>query len=136
MKCNLISQVRSTIGILSIIVLCSTAYGNQESAEGLSWYLGHGNPNVTVTVTVRKSKLWAKVWSNIPATELQSLNSLLWNKHRDDYVVINDYNKDGFMDIGVMKGSGYGGSNICYSIYLYEPIVYSYNNTSSITVCE
>ncbi len=134
MEYNFINQARNTVGILSTIALCSTAYANKESAEGSSWHLDYGKPKVTVSV--KKSKLMAEVWSNIPATELQTLNSLLWNKHRNNYVAIKDYNKDGFMDISVIKGSGYGGSDICYSVYLYEPIVYSYNNTPSITVCE
>ena len=114
-------------------LVISTASATEENREEASWYLGYGNPDVYITIV--NSKINAQAWSNTPAIQLQTFNQHLWEQSSDNYIKIKDYNKDGYMDIGVMKGSGYGGSDACYAIYIYSPVAYSYRNRPSMTAC-
>ncbi len=121
-------------GFLAELLFSGFSIAEGDSFEGHHWYLGSGTPDVSVTVV--DSKIMAKAWSNIPSIELQTINTLLLSEHADDYVMIKDYNSDGVLDVGVMKGSGYGGSNACYAVYEYDALVYSYRNKASMTVCQ
>ncbi len=107
---------------------------DRDSHEGMNWYLGSGTPDVEVTIV--NSKVTAKAWSNMPSIELQTINALLLSENTERYIQIKDYNSDGVLDIGVMKGSGYGGSNACYAVYEYDSLVYSYSNKASMTACK
>ena len=103
-------------------------------SEGKVWYSTSGSPNVTVAID--GTKVTATVWSDIPSVDLQVVNTLLVDEFPNQYVKIQDYNKDGVLDVGIMKGVGYGGSNACYSVYEYDPVAFSYRNDATMTFCK
>jgi hypothetical protein len=120
--------------IFSVFVTNNTlANNNNEAGRHTTWH--SGNAQFSVWVSILKTNVNVTVWSDVPAVTLQKVNSHLWNTYGKQYVLINDFNRDGQLDIGIMEGAGVAGSDKCYAVYEYVPAHFSYRNTSSMMVC-
>ena len=114
------------------VLIASLLITGFAQAEGKHWRSGAGSS--VVSIAIHKAKVTASVGSNAP-TELQTVNSMLLKEHGDSYVKVKDFNADGKMDVGVMKGAGYGGSNACYAVYELNTTGSSYQSKASMTAC-
>lgn len=100
------------------------------------WFSNSSAP--AVRVYIKGSFVYAQLSDrslNLPATKLKHVSGNLLNEYAADYIKIQDFNRDRFSDIGVLKSVGYGGSNRCYAIFEYMPSFYSYKTRSTKTVC-
>lgn len=129
---------KSLISLLFILVatnaMSNDRYANYE-AQG-EWYSNSTNP--AVKVFIRGSYVYAELRNrkqNLPATKLKRVNGVLLNEYTNQFIRIQDFNSDKFADIGVLKSVSYGGSNRCYSVFVYSPKFYTYKSKSSKTVC-
>ena len=123
----------ATLSLLLPACSHSTTTKNKISTE--IWASKYGKPNITVRVknnmvTVKNTKKNPKVKQN-----LQYTNSLLLNRFSKKYIKIRDYTSNGYNDIAIMKGAGYGGNNRCYKIYPYQPLKMRFDKRSQLTVC-
>ncbi len=129
---------RSNSNVLSIIIfgfilsLTGLAFASDPDRKK-EWYSGEMNPEVWVSI--KKSMVIVTVWSNVPATTLQKTNTNLWKDFDDQYVLIEDFNKDGKTDVGVLEGADLAGGNKCYAVYEYAPPLLSFFDKPSMTVC-
>lgn len=73
--------------------------------------------------------------NQLPAIRLKSVNNVLFNEYAKDYININDFDHDGWLDVGILKSLGYGGGKRCYSVYQYKPELYSFSSRASKTAC-
>lgn len=121
--------------LLLLMTLMSSFAGSQlaVAADQVVWYSTGTSPEVEVSLS--GSELIATVWGNIPAVSLQRVNTQLYETYSDLYVRIEDFNKDGVADIGVLSGASLGGGNLCYRVYEYVPLVYSYSNKPAFRWC-
>lgn len=132
---NTVFRIILFVFIAFSILLTNSAFASNKSESGhyKTWHSGNGR--LEVWVSIIKTNVSVTVWSDVPAVTLQKVNSHLWNLYDKQYVLINDFNRDGQLDIGVMEGSGLAGNDKCYAVYEYSPKRFSYQNTSSMTVC-
>ena len=129
---NIPRNVLSTIMFVCILLLAGRAFAGDTGMQK-EWYSAKTNPEVWVSI--KKSEVIVTVWSNVPATILQKANSNLWKDFDDQYVLIEDFNKDGKTDVGVLEGADVAGGNKCYAVYEYAPAILSFFDIPSMTVC-
>lgn len=111
-------------------------YVNYEG-QGI-WTSEINQPAVKVFIQASsvKVKLLSDSKSNdLPAITLKRINSHLLNEYTSHFIKIQDFDKDGWMDIGVLKSAGVAGSKLCYSVFEYKPDFYSYSSRVTKTVC-
>jgi cbb3-type cytochrome oxidase subunit 1 len=126
-----------TVSFLMMVLMLSTAYPNNRytNYEGQGvWNSVSSEPVVRVTIQGSTVKVNA-IASGLPAISLKKVNSHLLNEYTEHYIKIQDYNNDGFVDIGVLKSAGLGGSKLCYAVYAYKPDFYSFSARASKTIC-
>ncbi|MEE9326330.1 MAG: hypothetical protein V3U71_03465 [Cocleimonas sp.] len=126
-----------TVSFLMMALLLSTAHANNRytNYEGQGvWNSVSSEPVVRVTIQGSTVKV-NTTSSNLPEISLKKVNSHLLNEYTEHYIRIQDYNNDGFVDIGVLKSAGLGGSKLCYAVYAYKPDFYSFSARASKTIC-
>ncbi len=132
---NTIFRMKLLILIIFSVLVSNNVFANNKSETGQHKTWHSGNAQFGVWVSILKTNVSVTVWSDVPAVTLQKVNSHLWNAYDKQYVIINDFNQDGQLDIGVMEGAGLAGNDKCYAVYEYVPTRFSYRNTSSMMVC-
>ena len=70
-----------------------------------------------------------------PPTQLEAINPFLARGWPRQYVLINDYDKDGLKDIAVLQSVGHGGLDRCYAIYRYNLQAEQFNSHKSFDRC-
>ncbi len=110
-------------------------------------YRGQGNWSFNsnkqaVQVFIKGSYVYARAQSQppLPATRLKRVNSNLLNDYTGQYIVIEDFNHDGWQDVAVLKSIGFSGNRElayehCYAVFDYVPAFYSFRSKASKTVC-
>ena len=103
--------------------------------QGL-WTSDSSSP--AVEVSIKGQYVYARFMddNNFPAIRLKRFNTNLLNEYTEQFIKLQDYNKDGYLDIAVLKSSGYGGSDLCYSVFKFRPDFYTYEGRKSMTVCD
>lgn len=125
------------VSFLMMTLLLSTAQANNRytNYEGQGvWNSVSSQPVVRVTIQASTVKV-NTTSSNLPEISLKKVNSDLLNEYTEHYIRIQDYNNDGFVDIGVLKSAGLGGSKLCYAVYPYKANFYSFSARASKTIC-
>jgi len=96
----------------------------------------------SVQVFIKGSYVYAQAQNQkqLPAARLKRVNSNLLNDYTGQYIVIEDFNNDGWQDIGVLKSVGFTGNRElqyehCYAVFDYVPGFYSFRSRPSKTVC-
>lgn len=117
------------------VLVTDHALASNKSEVGKYKLWHSGNGRMEVWVSIEKSDVNVTVWSDVPVMTLQKVNSHLWETYGKQYISINDFNRDGQLDIGVMEGAGLAGNDKCYAVYEYMPEQFSYRSKSSMTVC-
>ena len=69
----------------------------------------------SITVTIRKDRIGLE-----KPSEFEDIESLS-NFTHESLITIGDYNFDGYSDIGILTGVGYGGVNIFRDYHFYDP---------------
>jgi hypothetical protein len=135
----------SKIIFLSVSLLFSAA--SVQANNRYENYQGQGiwsfrSDKQAVQVFIKGSNVYAQVQSQtqLPATRLKRVNSNLLNDYTGQYIVIEDFNNDGWQDIGVLKSVGFTGNRECqgehcYAVFEYVPGFYSFRSKASKTVC-
>ncbi len=72
----------------------------------------------SITVTIGKDRIELEKSSEFE--DMESLESMS-NTAYESVITINDYNFDGYNDIGILTGVGYGGVNIFRDYHFYDP---------------
>ena len=115
------------------------AYANERytSFDGQGLWTSDSN-SPAVEVSIKGQYVYARFVSdnNFPAIRLKRFNSNLLNEYTEQFIKLQDYNKDGYLDIAVLKSAGYGGSDLCYSVFKFRPDFYTYDGRKSMTVCD
>lgn len=115
-----------------VATMANDRYINYEG-QGI-WTSGSGSP--VVQVTLKGSSVYAKViGQDLPDIRLKTINSELLNEYTERFIMMQDYTKDNFTDIAVLKSVGFGGANRCYSVFEYLPDFYSFRSRSTKTIC-
>lgn len=124
---------------LFVLFIAASATANDKYAnfQGQGeWYSSASNPAVKIFIKgvhVYAESLNRKL--NLSATQLKRVNGGLLNEYTNQYIKVQDFNHDGFDDIGVLKSVSYGAGTRCYSVFNYMPNYYSYKTKSTKTVC-
>jgi len=127
--------------IIGLLITAFNAVGNDRyinfDGQGI-WTTELNTP--AVSVFLKDSSVYAKISAqnsanNLPPIRLKRINSDLLNEHTENFIRIHDYNDDGWLDVAVLKSSGYGLSKLCYSVFEYQPDFYSYSPRVSKTIC-
>ncbi|MEE9445751.1 MAG: hypothetical protein V3V19_08820 [Cocleimonas sp.] len=100
------------------------------------WSSDSSSPAVEVSIKGRYVYAQFVDENNFPALRLKRFNSSLLNEYTEQFVKLQDYNKDGYLDIAVLKSASYGGDSLCYSVFNFLPNLYTYDARKSMTVCE
>ncbi len=132
---NTIFHMKLLVLIIFSVLVANNVFANNKNETGKYKTWHSGNAQFGVWVSILKTNVSVTVWSDVPAVTLQKVNSHLWSAYDKEYVLINDFNRDGQLDIGIMEGAGLAGNDKCYAVYEYVPIRFSYRNTSSMMVC-
>ena len=69
----------------------------------------------SITVTIGKDRIELKKPSEFE--DMESLSNSIY----ESLITIDDYNFDGYSDIGILTGVGYGGVNIFRDYHFYDP---------------
>jgi len=121
-----------------LVMLSNTVFSNERYAnfdgQGL-WTSDSSSPAVEVSIKGRYVYAQFIDDNNFPAIKLKRFNTNLLNEYAEQFIKFQDYNKDGYLDIAVLKSAGYGGSNLCYSVFKFLPDFYTYEGRKSLTVC-
>jgi len=137
---KLINKIFFSLSILIVATVVTTAAiadirGNNYNGQG-EWYSNSATP--AVKVFIKDAFVYVKLNNrklNLSPVKLKQVNGNLLNEYTADYILIQDFTQDRFLDIGVLKSVGYGGSNRCYAVFEYFPKFYSYKSKSRKTVC-
>ena len=73
------------------------------------------------TVTIGQDKIKLKV-----PEDFEGLEFILKWVDKKDLITIDDYNFDGYSDIGIVHSVGYGGTNIFADYHFYDPKSHTY----------
>lgn len=131
--------IRKIIFSLAVLIVATSAIANNRyvNYEGQGvWSANSSTP--AVRVYIKGSYIYARLNNRslkLPPTKLKRVNGNLLNEYTADYIHIQDFNHDKFLDIGILKSVGYGGSNRCYAVFEYLPKFYSYKSRSRTTAC-
>ena len=121
-----------------LMIFSNTVFSNERytSFEGQGLWTSDSSSPV-VEVSIKGQYIYAKFIddNNFPAIKLKRFNTNLLNEYTEQFIKFQDYNKDGYLDIAVLKSAGYGGSNLCYSVFKFRPDFYTYEGRKSLTVC-
>ena len=132
---NTIFRMKLLVLIIFSVLVTNNVFANNNNEIGKQKTWHSGNAQFSVWVSIIKTNISVIVWSDVPAVTLQKVNSHLWSVYDKEYVLINDFNRDGQLDIGVMEGAGLAGNDKCYAVYEYVPTRFSFRNTSSMMAC-
>ncbi len=127
------------LGALVLVVHSNTVFSNERhfNFDGQAlWASKSSSPAVEVTIKGRYVYAQFIDDNKFPAIRLKRFNANLLNEYTEDFIKLQDYNKDGYLDIAVLKSAGYGGSNLCYSVFKFLPDFYTYEGRKSLTVCD
>ena len=73
--------------------------------------------------------------NNQPPVNLHRVNFPLLREWGTRYLKVNDYDRDGLLDLAVMTSAGRGGDNKCYAIYRYNPQTGQFRQRKSFDRC-
>lgn len=150
MKLSNLSQTLAQAAF-GILVLCAFAL-NATRAEANNRYENYQGQGVwsfdsdkqSIKVFIKGLSVYAQTRDSadlLPAIRLKKINSNLLNDYTDHYVLIEDFNNNGWQDIGVLKSVGFDGKSVnsmshyCYAVFEYQPDFYGFRAHSSKTVC-
>jgi len=135
MKTNLINNLLAlSICLIATNAIANDRYNNSE-AQGV-WKSAADSP--ALEVFIKGSSIYAKLGGksqDLPAIRLRKINNNLLNEYTNEYIRLEDYNRDGLTDIAVLKSVGKRKNKHCYSVFEYKADFYSFSSHATKTIC-
>jgi hypothetical protein len=83
--------------------------------------LGAGAGSMVLQGSIAKKSLTVQIGATLQNFKLQTLEDEVAGSPAVGEVLVEDFDFDGFFDLGIPSGIGYGGVNIFYEIQRYNP---------------